>query len=293
MTKLLLLASLTLIVPGVLIGCSQQETSQEPVSDPASQTSGETALDTTAETTEQPSGTLVLVANGEDFIREGFTTKDGWRIDFENAFVTLDEVNAYQTEPPFDPDGAATLNATQEIPLLQQPTTVDLAKGAAETAPVPVTRKQAPQGTYNAIAWKVIPAETGPAEGSTILLKGTAQKEGRNVDFTISFDQPLAYTCGEYVGDERKGILTSTEQAELETTLHFDHIFGDAETAAGDALNQDAVGFDPFAALAEGDSLNVDSNRLKAELSAQDYQKLLKAIAGLGHVGEGHCRLEN
>ena len=29
-------------------------------------------------------GSLVLVANGEDFVRQGFVSKDGWSINFEH-----------------------------------------------------------------------------------------------------------------------------------------------------------------------------------------------------------------
>ena len=83
----------------------------------------------------------------------------------------------------------------------------------------------------------MVEADQGPAQGSTIVLEGTAEKEGRTVDFTMSFDQPLGYTCGQYVGDERKGILQGTEGAELETTFHFDHIFGDGDVPEADSLN--------------------------------------------------------
>lgn len=122
------------------------------------------------------------------------------------------------------------------------------------------------------------------------MIDGVAQKDGRTIDFMINVDKQLAYTCGEYVGEERKGFLNGGESGELETTFHFDHIFGDGEAPADDPINTGALGFEPLAALATGDTLEVDLATLESELSSEDYQTLEKAIAGLGHVGEGHCQ---
>lgn len=269
----MLLGSLLLIPATVLIGCGAEETAN-------------------VETTNANSGdmgTLALVANGEDFVRQGFVTSDGWQIDFDHVYVTLENVTAYQTNPPFDPDKSNEIKATEEVTLLEAPQTVDLAEGEADAEPVLVTTAQAPKGTYNAISWNIVEATEGEAAGSTIVLEGTATKAGKTVDFVMSFDQPLEYTCGQYVGDSRKGILTNTEQAELETTFHFDHIFGDADAPADDYLNQNAVGFEPFANLAENGTVNADMETLQSRLSSEDYSRLVAAIEGLGHVGEGHC----
>ena len=249
----------------------------------------EAAPEAQATASKEP-GTLALVANGEDFVRQGFVTKDGWQVDFEHAYVTLSNVTAYQTDPAFDPDSSGELKASESVSLLEEPQTVDLAEGEADAEPITVTTQQAPSGNYNALAWSVVEANQGSAQGSTIVLEGTAQKDGATIDFTMNFDQPLAYTCGQYVGDERKGIVQG--QGELETTFHFDHLFGDADAPADDALNQGAVGFEPFAALAQNGTLQVDEAMLKQE-SNENYQKLQEAILGLGHVGEGHCRMED
>ena len=113
MKKNFLLASLTLLAPTLLIGCgsNSQETTQTETpaeTNTQAQGSGET-------------GTLALVANGEDFVRQGFVTKDGWQIDFNHVYVTLDDVTAYQTDPPFDPDQSGELKATEEVTLLEEP----------------------------------------------------------------------------------------------------------------------------------------------------------------------------
>jgi hypothetical protein len=276
MKKVLLFAGLVFLTPVGLVGCGPE---------------GDTAADTEAVTngssaTDQ--GTLEVVANGESFVQEGFVTKDGWQVDFDHVYITLDDVTAYQTDPPFDPDQAAEPEATETITVLEEPETVDLAGEAA--TPV-VATATAPKGNYNALSWDVVPAESGEAAGSTIVLDGTAQKDGRTIDFVMSFDQPLSYTCGQFVGDERKGMLMNTDEAELEATFHFDHIFGDGDAPADDAINTGAVGFDPFANLATGETLEADSAQLEAQLDQETYTNLQKAIAGLGHVGEGHCRL--
>ncbi len=237
------------------------------------------------------SGQLSLVANGEDFVRQGFVTKDGWQIQFDHVYVTLDNVYGYQTSPPFEPGKGGEIKAQETVNFLDTPTTVDLASGEADAPPILVTTVDAPPGSYNALSWQLTPASRGEAAGNTIVLIGAASKNNQTIDFMIKLDQPLKYVCGEFVGDERKGILIPGNTAELETTFHFDHIFGDGEAPADDAINTGAVGFAPMAALAENGNLEVDMTTLKANLNPQDYQTLSKAIAGLGHVGEGHCEL--
>ncbi len=105
-------------------------------------------------------------------------------------------------------------------------------------------------------------------------------------------EKEYSYACGDYVGDERKGILTEDGQAEVEMTFHFDHIFGDAETPLDDDLNMGAPGFEPFAQAAEGGSVEMDMAEMEEALSAEDYQILVDTLPTLGHVGEGHCHSE-
>ena len=111
-------------------------------------------------------------------------------------------------------------------------------------------------------------------------------------NFTLSIDEEYEYRCGEYVGDERKGIVTAGGTADVEMTFHFDHIFGDAGTPPDDDLNQDAVGFQPFADIADGTVLDADLAELESRLSPSDYAMLVDILPTLGHVGEGHCHCE-
>lgn len=234
--------------------------------------------------------TLTLVANGEDFIRQGFVSKDGWRIDFNHAYVTLADVIASQTNPPFNAESKEEIKPTQSVNLITEATTIDLAQGDENTTPIKVAQVSAPVGIYNALQWKLV---NNKENTGSIILDGTAVKDNETVKFVINLPVNSEYSCGEFVGDERKGILEAGKTAEVETTFHFDHLFGDADTPSNDELNIGALGFQPLANLAQNGELKVDLPTLQKSLSEQDYQTLNKNIKSLGHVGEGHCRLNN
>ncbi len=237
-------------------------------------------------------GTLQFHANGEDFVRQGFVSKDGWAITFDNVYITLADVTAYQSDPPYDPHAGSDVQAKVKVGLAGTHT-VDLAEGGEDAPPILVGEVQdAAAGQYNAISWKMARATSGPASGYCLVVVGTAEKEGQTVNFTLRVEPEYTYTCGEYVGDERKGILQEDGMADLEMTFHFDHIFGDAETPLDDELNVGAPGFEPFAGVAEGGTLDIDMAGLQAKLSAEDYQMLVDILPTLGHVGEGHCHCE-
>ena len=246
-----------------------------------------------AEVSTDNGGILALVANGEDFVRQGFVSKDGWEISFDRVYVNLAEANAYETESGFEPtenDSIDTIKYQKKVSFLDTPTVVDLAAGEADAPPILVNKAETDVGFYNAVGWKIATAgENTVISGKTMVLQGKAAKDGQTIDFNLSFNRPVEYVCGEYVGDTRKGIVKAGETSEVETTFHFDHIFGDSETPADDALNAEAVGFQPLADLASGNSLDLNESELSEGLSPENYQKLTKAISGLGHVGEGHC----
>ena len=234
-------------------------------------------------------GTLQFHANGEDFVRQGFVSKDGWSINFDHVYINLADITAYQTDPPYDPHSGADVEGKVKVGL-PKTYTVDLAEGGADAAPILVGEaKNAAAGHYNAISWKMVKASSGPANGYSLVIAGTAEKAGQSVDFDIKVDTEYGYSCGEFVGDERKGILREGSTADVEMTFHFDHIFGDADTPMDDELNLGAVGFEPFAGIAEGGRLDMDMAGCRTKLSAKDYQALVDILPTLGHVGEGHC----
>ncbi|NER52194.1 MAG: DUF4382 domain-containing protein [Symploca sp. SIO1A3] len=269
--QLLILANLTFVATGMLFGCSQ----------------GENKNETSAE---QEQGTLEIRANGEDFVREGFVSKDDWKISFDHVYVTLADITAYQSDPPFNAEANSEIKAKEKVSL-EQAKTVDLAEGDESAEPILIQEfAEVPVGKYNALSWKIVKGESEPAEAQTIVMDGTAQKDGQTIDFTVKIDNEYEYICGEFVGGERKGILKTGSTADLELTFHFDHIFGDADASADDDINTNALGFEPLVALAKDGKLEVEMSQLESELPAKDYETLEKALVGLGHVGEGHCQ---
>ncbi|MEA1959414.1 MAG: DUF4382 domain-containing protein [Chloroflexota bacterium] len=240
----------------------------------------------------EATGTLQFHANGEDFVREGFVSKDGWSIAFDHVYINLEGITAYQTDPPYDPHSTGTIDSDIEVGL-DGSHTIDLAAGDADADPILVgTADNVETGHYNAISWEMTKAASGSAAGYSLVMIGTAEKDGQAIDFTVSIEEEYGYSCGEYVGDERKGIVEDGGTADVEMTFHFDHIFGDAAVALDDELNTGAPGFDPFAAIAEEGVIDDDMSSLQTKLAADDYQILADTLFTLGHVGEGHCHCE-
>ncbi|MEW5920568.1 MAG: DUF4382 domain-containing protein [Bacillota bacterium] len=268
----------------VLSGCgsnNQQGAQTGTSGEPSVQTSGETQV-----------GTLEFRANGEDFVRQGFVSKDGWAITFDHVYVNLADVTAYQCETPYDAHEGGEPQAAVKVSL-PGPHTVDLAEGDENASPILAGKvEDASAGQYNAISWNMVKAASGPAKGYSLVVMGKAEKDGKTINFAIKNEKEYSYAGGEYVGDERKGVVQEGGTADLEMTFHFDHIFGDAETPADDELNVGAPGFEPFAAIAGNGTVDVDMTALKEKLSPEDYQKLVDMLLTLGHVGEGHCHCE-
>jgi hypothetical protein len=292
---------LLVLVMGVLLltaGCSDEE-AQAPPPPPTAPPApmGEqppTTLPLPSPTTDSPApvpttaatGTLQVRANGEDFIRQGFVSKDGWSINFDHVYLTLADITAYQADPPYDAHTGGEVQAITTV-RLAGPYTVDLAEGDENAAPVLVGEVEAPAGHYNALSWKMVRAAGGVAPGAVIMMEGTAAKDNETVTFRVALDQEQEHRCGDYVGDERKGLLSPGGVADLEATFHFDHLFGDAETPLDDPLNVGALGFGPLATLAQTGTLEVDQAALRTALAAEDNAKLENLH--LAHVGEGHC----
>lgn len=242
-----------------------------------------------AATNPSGTGTLEIRANGEDFVRQGFLSQDGWKITFDHVYVTLAAIGAYQTNPPYDATAKEPLTAAPQVTLAEVQT-VDLAAGDAKAEPVLVATVAAPAGRYNAVSWQMPRATTGKAADSVILLVGQATKGDRAIAFTLNLDQPMAYQCGEFVGETRKGNLTAQGTADLELTFHFDHLFGDGTLPPKDELNQQALGFGPLAAIAQNGKVAANLAQLKQTLSSEDFEKFSRILPSLGHVGEGHCQ---
>jgi hypothetical protein len=285
--RLMAVALLGFLTPTVLQACTSDQPAAESLEAGAEAPETNHAGDGTG-----GQGQLEFRANGEDFVRQGFTTKDGWDITFEHVFVSLADMTAYQTDPPFDAETGGKPDAKEQIDA-GEPAVIDLAEGDAAADPILVSEVEAPAGRYNALSWKMIPAASGPAAGYSILMQGTAAKGAETLPFTLGIAEELAFICGDFVGDTRKGILEEGTTADVESTFHFDHLFGDAGAPMDDDINTGALGFDPLAALAENGEVNVDSTTLKENLAETDYTTLMNILPSLGHVGEGHCEETN
>lgn len=216
-------------------------------------------------------GKLTLHATGESLATGGFTapelTADGWALRFDRILATFADITAFRTDPPFAADGPTITGAALPVPGVF---TLDLV-AADDDDRVAVATVSAPPGHYNALAWSLVPAEAGEFAGYSLVFQGTATRGAETVVFTLATRDRHDYACGEYVGDDRKGFVTVNGEADLEMTLHLDHLFGRADRPADDAMNVAALGFDPFAAGG----------------------KQVFALGNLhvGHVGEGHCHV--
>lgn len=279
--QLLSLAGLMFLAPGIMIGCSPEQTPGEPQAQVQSPNQSPAA--------QEPAGTLQVRANGEERARQGLVSKDGWKISFNDVYANIANVTAYQTQPPFDPEQGGEIQAQEQVVVLDQAKTVDLAQPGDGQDSVLVAEANVPTGQYNALSWRMVPATEGPAQGQTIVMSGTAEKAGQTVNFVINIDREFDYVCGEYVGDARKGIVQAGETADLEATFHLDHLFGDGEVSADDPINQGSLGFDSLAALAQNGKLQINMAQLQSQ-APQVYQQLQEILPSLGHVGEGHCR---
>jgi hypothetical protein len=222
-------------------------------------------------------GTLTFFASGEELATEGFQaprlTKDGWSLTFSHIFITLTDITAYQTDPPYDAHQGGAITGQPQV-ALQGTHSLDLVMSAQEDTRVLVSAiADAPAGHYNALSWRMTKATEGILAGYSMVLTGTAEKDGTIIPFQLYSDEERTYRCGEYVGDQRKGLLPEKGIADLEMTFHLDHIFGRADKPADDTMNSEALGFAPF---------------------ADGGKKHTLALRGLhiGHAGEGHCSVE-
>ncbi|MEM7034898.1 MAG: DUF4382 domain-containing protein [Chloroflexota bacterium] len=247
-----------------------------------------TDADLSSQASETSTGTLTFVANGEDFVRDGFVSKDGWQISFDHLFVNLAEIRAYQTDPPYDASTGKTIEG-QEVHL-EKLYSLNLVPeaGAAELITIDIV-EDAPSGQYNALSWQMINGSDGEMVGTTLRLQGTATKADRTVTFMLHIKEEYSYACGEYVGDTRKGFLSADGTTSVEITFHFDHVFGDGDLPLDDSLNAGALGFEPLLAATEDDILDADLATLAEKLPEGDMSTMHKALRTLGHVGEGHC----
>ena len=235
-------------------------------------------------------GSLAIYANGEDFVRDGFTSVDGWDINFDHLYVNIKNINAFQSETGYDASvGGDPFSNTKSVSSVSGDFLVDLTQDRSTGEPVLIhTITSVEAGHFNSVLW-----EMSSNDYPAYQLIGTASKDGETITFDISITENQSFACGEFVGDERKGFVNADETGELELTFHLDHIFGDADSEMTSKINEGALGFQPLADIAENGTLTVTSSDLATLFSTDDYDTFNYTIANLGHVGEGHCYTAN
>jgi hypothetical protein len=221
-------------------------------------------------------GTLIVTANGEDFVRRGFTDRDGWGISFDHLYINLIDPTAYT------PHGEEAVLAGSHW--------VDLAAGDADAMPVEIGRLESVRAAnYQSLRFGLGRLEEGDFQGSSIVMIGRAVKDGTTLPFTIRLDEEMVFDGREgYVGDELKGLLAPGGVSEVEMTFHFDHIFGDQAASEDDHVNANSVGFAFFLPFVANGRVDVSQAEITREPA---YERLVRAVWNLGHLGEGHCEV--
>ncbi len=247
------------------------------------------------------SGTLEFYANGEEFIRDGFTGKTGWDITFDHFYMNIQGATAYQVVESTSSAQTTLKHAGhphEDIPegtaheALTDAYYLDLHEGDDRQLIDSVTGAAA--GNYNYVAFSIVQADDGEYSGYSIVMIGTAVKGDEAVTFNIKLDEEMTFsTCKQELDDEYAGVVDDGGTGSVELTFHSDHIFGDADEALDDPLsvNPGAIGFQPFADLdtdADG-VINVDQSDIEADFDSNTLGIFLAALYTIGHSGEGHC----
>jgi hypothetical protein len=224
-------------------------------------------------------GSIIFTANGEDFVRRGFVDKQGWHIVFDRLFVNIVNPTAYTSD--------GTIVHTFHGPHL-----IDLADGGEDADPIVIgVVESASPANYQSLRFSLNRIESGEFAGSSIVMIGKAEKNGRLVPFTIKLEEEMDFDGKEgFVGDEVKGLLLPGGTTTVEMTFHFDHIFGDIEAGSADHINTGSVGFDFFEKYRKNGAVDISQSHLSND---DDYKILLQALWTLGHLGEGHCDVSN
>ncbi len=216
-------------------------------------------------------GELTIIANGEGFVKDGFTDKGNWEISFDNVYVNLSNIEAYSDENKVS---------------IKDSHFIDLKKVGK------VVTKSVNVDNYQGLKFSLKKAKNADYKDYTIVMIGKAKKGIQSINFEIKLNEEIRWNCPDgYVGDEIKGIVEKDKPGNVEMTFHFDHIFGDIEADIDDHINTGSVGFDYFLPFAKDGKLSVDQDTLKNKTDKDTYNKFVESLKTLGHVGEGHCEV--
>ncbi len=82
---------------------------------------------------------------------------------FNHFYVSMNNITAYQTDPPYDPIYAADIIRYETSVSLDGVYTADIAQGGGRRLVDEITG--APAGLYNAVSWMMTPATEGNGAG--------------------------------------------------------------------------------------------------------------------------------
>lgn len=262
-------------------------------------------------------GSLTVAASGEEAAQDGYPVGegddeiafgDGWALQFSKVIVSFSDFSL-RTH-----DGAdAALDAG--------PVIADLHRGQPELwrfEDVPARRWDRVGYRYVAASGDARKATEVDAddlakmvdEGYSLLIGGTAVKNGDEVDFEYGFDFEIDMDHCVSGRDETDGLVVPDgAAAEAELTLHLDHLFFDSY-----AVDDAALRFDPMAAMAPAsgpvtladlagqgnlsDLIDADGNPLELGYDPGPFdpvpenlrEYVIAAASTTGHFnGEGHC----
>lgn len=255
-------------------------------------------------------GTLEFYTNGEEFIQNGFVGKTGWAITFDHFYVNYNGPTAFQVVVA---DEESKLTVKSYSPTHAGHPHNDIPDGAANEALMGdywVDLRQtgqdgtnkvlldiienAPTGNYNFLNFVVKQTDNAEYSGYSVVMIGTAEKDEETIEFTIKLTEQMIFEgCEQGVDDENAGVVEDGGIGSMEITFHSDHLFGDFENLDDpDSVNPIALGFQPFANLAQDGVLDIDQSQMESSMNSDDYDVFVEALRTTGHSGEGHCGYE-
>jgi len=225
-------------------------------------------------------GTINFTVNGEDFVKKGFTDRDGWKITFKHLYINIVNPTAYTQD-----------NSVPSVTLLGDFWT-DLTKGGMDAKPIFIgVAKNIKPANYQSLKFQLRRKVSGKFKGYSIVMIGTAKKKNIKIPFKIKLNEEIDFDGKEgFVGDTIKGIVKNHGSTDVEMTFHLDHLFGDITADKKSHVRTGSVGFKFFKKYGTSTQVNVSQNDFKKD---KKYPVFLKALWSLGHLGEGHCHYSN
>lgn len=236
-------------------------------------------------------GAYSITVYGEEFIEDKIPAADtdGWEIKFEKFLVAVDQVKA----KPASATGAALFDLTKpsngEGHLLAE------FPQAEAGAAAPLSYRIAPNTSFSAgNVTDEADKQAFISAGASIMVKGSASKDGVTKTFSWVFKTTTAYSDCQTVAKVQPGGAATSQ-----LTIHADHFFYDdlvseEPNVAFSLIAQADADGDGEVTQVELEALDITSQERYQVGNSTDVKNLWQFIqaqtATLGHIdGEGHC----